>query len=234
MKSKRTTSRRAASSRASSGRIPVRVHRAESTRRRVIDAAQEVFFRRGYEGASLDDVARLAGVAKGTLYVHFRNKAVLYLAVLTHNAGVFVHKMRLVFSGADRPDDQIRAIARFYFNHYRENPHYFQIFWAMENDQILGSIPRKLVDEVLGVFRESLAILEDAIRRGIERRMFRRVDPREAAVILWTMANGLLRLKARVAGRTLQSVDVDRLSQDAIEIFISGLSNLQFRSPAAR
>jgi AcrR family transcriptional regulator len=232
LRAKRTPSRRAA--RASSARLPVRVLRAESTRRRIMDAAREIFFRRGYEAASLDDVARLAGVAKGTLYVHFRNKAVLYLAVLTHNAGVFAHKMRLALSKSDRPDDQMRAIAQFYFSHYRENPQYFQIFWAMENDQILGSIPRKVVDEILAVFGESLAILEDVVRRGVESRAFRRVDPRETAVILWTMANGLLRLKARVAGKTLRDADLDRLGRDAIELFISGLTNLQFRSSATR
>ena len=44
--------------------------------------------------ANLDDVAQIAGVAKGTLYRYFESKADLYVAVLSHNGRVFQDRMR--------------------------------------------------------------------------------------------------------------------------------------------
>ena len=56
--------------------------RKAQSRRQIIGAAREVFFRDGFMGANLDEVAERAGVAKGTLYRYFESKADLYVAVL--------------------------------------------------------------------------------------------------------------------------------------------------------
>lgn len=47
----------------------------------VLDGAREVFLRDGFEGASVDDIARQAGVSKATLYSYFPDKRLLFLEV---------------------------------------------------------------------------------------------------------------------------------------------------------
>ena len=56
--------------------------RRAQQRLRIFEAARGVFFRDGFMNANLDEVAQLAGVAKGTLYRYFENKADLYVALL--------------------------------------------------------------------------------------------------------------------------------------------------------
>lgn len=56
------------------------------TRRRVLEAAEEVFRRQGYHGASLDQVATEAGFTKGAVYSGFDSKGDLFLAVLSGRA----------------------------------------------------------------------------------------------------------------------------------------------------
>jgi AcrR family transcriptional regulator len=63
--------------------MAVRLTRAESaelTRRRLLEAAQRVFFERGFHGASLEAVAEEAGLTKGAVYSRFVSKADLFLA----------------------------------------------------------------------------------------------------------------------------------------------------------
>ena len=50
----------------------------EARRAAILDAALEEFTARGYEGARLDDVAKRAGVAKGTIYLYFADKEALF------------------------------------------------------------------------------------------------------------------------------------------------------------
>ncbi|MDU8944471.1 TetR/AcrR family transcriptional regulator [Ovoidimarina sediminis] len=57
---------------------PVRTGRKLS---QVLQGAREVFLRDGYEGASVDDIARAAGVSKATLYNYFPDKRILFLEV---------------------------------------------------------------------------------------------------------------------------------------------------------
>ena len=55
---------------------------AAARREAILDAALTVFAERGYEGARLDDVAARAGVAKGTLYLYFKDKEALFEALI--------------------------------------------------------------------------------------------------------------------------------------------------------
>ncbi|MCK0150284.1 TetR/AcrR family transcriptional regulator [Marivita sp. S6314] len=49
----------------------------------VVEGAREVFLRDGFEGASVDDIARAAGVSKATLYSYFPDKRLLFMEVAT-------------------------------------------------------------------------------------------------------------------------------------------------------
>lgn len=55
-----------------------RAERAADRRQAIIDAALDEFIDRGYAATRLDDVAKRAGVAKGTIYLHFKDKAALF------------------------------------------------------------------------------------------------------------------------------------------------------------
>ena len=55
----------------------------ESTKRRqIVDGARAVFLAQGFDAASMNDIARAAGVSKGTLYVYFTNKEQLFEAIV--------------------------------------------------------------------------------------------------------------------------------------------------------
>jgi len=55
-----------------------RVQRAADRRKAIIEAALDEFIARGYAATRLDDVAQRAGVAKGTIYLHFKDKEALF------------------------------------------------------------------------------------------------------------------------------------------------------------
>jgi AcrR family transcriptional regulator len=55
-----------------------RTERALERRQAIIEAAMDEFIARGYAATRLDDVARCAGVAKGTIYLHFTDKEALF------------------------------------------------------------------------------------------------------------------------------------------------------------
>ena len=52
----------------------------------ITQVAAEVFARKGFQGASVDDVAAAAGVSKGSLYSYFKNKEELFYATLSRDA----------------------------------------------------------------------------------------------------------------------------------------------------
>jgi TetR/AcrR family fatty acid metabolism transcriptional regulator len=171
-----------------------RARRRAQQRRRILDSAREVFFRDGFVEANLDEVAQGAGVAKGTLYRYFDSKAELYVAVLADNGEIFVEKLRdCIAASADAdPPDVIRRVARFYYDHWMSNRDYFQIFWAIENQPVIGVLPEGVIEEVARLWEHSLEILAGIVERGVREGCFRPCDAWEVANILWTLANGVI------------------------------------------
>ena len=142
--------------------------------------------------ANLDEVATRAGVAKGTLYRYFESKADLYVAVLAENGQVFVQKMNEV-AQAERPVREcLRELGDFYLDHWSEHIDYFQIFWAIDNQSLIGGLPDDALREVSNLWEGSLSILKSVLDRGVAEGELSSCDTWEVSYIMWTMANGLI------------------------------------------
>src|SRR5690349_24667891 len=64
---------------------------AEDRRSAILDAALEVFSRRGYNGASIDEIATAAGISKALIYEHFPSKKDLHVSLLErHTQEIFI------------------------------------------------------------------------------------------------------------------------------------------------
>jgi AcrR family transcriptional regulator len=93
---------------AAAGKTPgARAIRSMARREAILAAALNEFSARGFAAARLDDVAKRAGVAKGTIYLHFRDKEALFQEIVRSLMGPFVGTLEHVFA-ADVP---LRAIA---------------------------------------------------------------------------------------------------------------------------
>jgi AcrR family transcriptional regulator len=90
-------------------RLDVRVGRAERAAARrgaILEAALDEFAARGFAGARLDDVAQRAGVAKGTIYLHFKDKEALFQELVRTMLGPLINGLEQL-RASDLP---IRAV----------------------------------------------------------------------------------------------------------------------------
>lgn len=85
---------------------------ALQTRERLLAAAEREFLRRGVAQTSLEQVARAAGLTRGALYWHFRNKADLFNAMLQRVTLPLQHE--ILRSGAKTLDDPLTQIRQAY------------------------------------------------------------------------------------------------------------------------
>ena len=103
-----TTSKSKAVASRVAGKSPgARAIRSMARLEAILAAALDEFSARGFAAARLDDVAKRAGVAKGTIYLHFRDKEALFQEIVRSLMGPFVGTLEGVFA-ADIP---LRAIA---------------------------------------------------------------------------------------------------------------------------
>jgi AcrR family transcriptional regulator len=84
-----------------------RAQQSEARREAILTAALAEFAARGFAATRLDDVARRAGVAKGTIYLHFQDKEDLFQELIRSALSPFV----MILEAAPRADLSLRALA---------------------------------------------------------------------------------------------------------------------------
>lgn len=81
-------------------------------RRQILDGARALFLSRGFEATSMQDVARAAGVSKGTLYVYFDSKEAMFQALVQQECGLLQDSVRQLAAASGPVQDDLLAIAR--------------------------------------------------------------------------------------------------------------------------
>jgi AcrR family transcriptional regulator len=79
---------------------------------RILGAAEALFVRHGYRKTSVSDIARQAGVAKGTVYLYFDNKPDLLLRVIAEEKRAWLNEMAAVLAPEHEPADRLKEYIR--------------------------------------------------------------------------------------------------------------------------
>jgi TetR/AcrR family transcriptional repressor of nem operon len=161
----------------------------ERTRERLLQAASREIYRSGFQSAGLDTILALAGVTKGALYYHFKNKGALGYAVVEEIIAPDVHStwVRPLQSGKDPVDALIGIV---------------QGISVRPEDVCGGCQLNNLAQEMSPLdagFRKRLEIIFDDWREGVASvlregqthgRVRRDVEPTDAAGLLIAMVEG--------------------------------------------
>lgn len=116
-----------------SGRLSLREEQKALTRHRLIDAGEVVFARRGFHGASVEEIAREAGASTGALYSNFAGKEDLFLALFEERIAADVRDYSQIAAAGATVEQQARGAADHWVGILRERPDYFPLFiefWA--------------------------------------------------------------------------------------------------------
>jgi AcrR family transcriptional regulator len=165
-----------------------RVERKERTRSDLLEAARRVFLRRGFHGASLDEIAETAGYTKGAVYSNFSDKDALFLAVLEEHYAGRVEAYTAIMLDGDSLDETFRAISTFMAEADQREPHWLPLLAEFTAHAARREELRRSYVEVRRHFLEAIAnlIAMVASRHGATLR----VTPLEAARASSILARG--------------------------------------------
>jgi AcrR family transcriptional regulator len=133
----------------------------EGSRARLLNAAEEVFARRGYERATVDEIATQAGLSKGTVYWNFASKEELFLALLEERFDRPAEAIMEMSRSTPREQPSAQAVDAAVTQLVRDHPQTFHLlleYWgAAARDPRLRERyrerQRRLRDTLAGVMR---------------------------------------------------------------------------------
>lgn len=193
----------------------------ERKRRRdqIVDAAEKVIFSNGLEQATMEEIAETAELSKGTLYLYFKNKQELYLAICERGSNLLNGRLAKVFA-ADRSGlEIIRELGAVYLRFVRDNPEYFTAFMHYESLMNLDELEEsEMVETCENNVREAMTFIVRALQIGMQDGTIDdSADPRELAVLIWACTKGLVQMThMKEQGHHFKMMDEMELDLDSI------------------
>lgn len=195
--------------------------RADERPREICAAALEVFAERGFAAAKLDEIARRAGVSKGTLYLYFKDKQGLFRAVVRDAIAPNVQAITAAISSLDAP---VADVVRMFLDGFAEREERLPVGAVAKivigESRNFPELARVWHDEVAS---QAISALSGFIERGQQRGEVRPGDPRLYAFsLIGPMVLGALwRATLVPAGGT--PLDLAALAKQHSETVLAGL-----------
>jgi TetR/AcrR family acrAB operon transcriptional repressor len=170
---------------------------AEKTRKDLIEAARAVFHQCGVSRSTLEKIAKEAGVTRGAVYWHFKDKAELFFAMREDVFSPMIERTdHFLFSESyENPLDAIEASLKEFFRVLEDCPVVREVFEIMilrcEYVDEFASVQ----EEVSRPAQEFLRKIESVYLRAADKGMLRAgLDPLEMARDTWAFTSGILHL----------------------------------------
>lgn len=165
----------------------------ESRRQSIIDAAERVFFRKGFDQSTMDDIATEAELSKGTLYLYFQSKDEVHFEIMERGNQILLGIMEQGIDKSKTGRENLRLLGEAFVYYSNQYPDYFNAMMAFQSRDVEQ---QKVNEEKLRRFiegRSSISLLSEIVRKGITDGSVRRDIPVVTlTTLLWSQMMGIL------------------------------------------
>jgi len=157
-------------------------------------AAKRIFLERGFDKATMEDIAKEAELSSGTLYLYFKNKHELY-ASITLKVLQFLN-MRLAHIKAEKadlsPEEKLEVLKEVLLDSYDFDPMALTNLFHLQSREILKKLSPEFIKEIKEITKQIIDEIADIFEEGIEKGVFIKKHPVAFAQIIISVFSGII------------------------------------------
>jgi AcrR family transcriptional regulator len=146
------------------------------SRSQLLDAAEEVFGRKGFHETTLKEVAELAEFSVGSVYSFFDSKDDLFCQIFVRRGEEFLPGMHEILDDGGDPVDQLHRLVDFEVGFFRQHPRFGRLYLRYSSATML-SADREIDLVMQDRYLEAMGLQADLFARGQAARVLRDGDP---------------------------------------------------------
>ena len=154
-----------------------------------LDAAEKLYADRGYFQTSMEDVARAAEYATGTIYRYFASKEELYHRLLIRKGNAYFEMIQGIMTDQSSPIEKLRAAIHCKVHFFFENAEFMRIYITEINGPCDTMNPPEELEKAHAAYMEMIA---DVFRAGMKQGAFRKMDVDMLLLAYIGLTNNLL------------------------------------------
>ena len=197
----------------------------------ILDAAEEVFAQKGFDNATIDDIAEKAELSKGTIYLYFKSKEVLYTGLSLRATMILYDRFVEAVKPNQNGYDNTQAIGQAYFTYCMEFPNYFKIMNYVDNIDMCKwhDLEEPMVRKANEIGEKLMNLFISTVASGVQDGSIRKdVDPVMTSMLLWAGSNGVIQfMKNQCAHLKEHGMDISKLHEHYRDMIKCSLTPLK-------
>jgi AcrR family transcriptional regulator len=194
--------------------------REEDRRRQILDAAQQVFAAKGFEGTSIKDLAKAAQISPGVLYWYFKDKTDLLVSLMTERIEAALGQLPASVSFDAPPEQFLPQFARFYIGLF-ELPMNAALFKIVITST--PSFPPAIRQVQASMVNRVLSTVQGYFARQIEAGRMRPCNTEAATRTFMGSVVAFLLLRHILQDKRAQEVQVEAFIQGITDVVLHGI-----------
>lgn len=200
----------------------------EGRKNAILKAARKLYFEKGFQSITVENIAKEAELSKGTVYLYFNSKEEIYAQVLLGDIDKFNNSLSNIFRGDESAAEMLKHFAEIYITFFLNDRELFRILmtFMLHIDHLYFS--EELTGQLIQTTNKTMNVIEQIFQKGIDSGEFLpHINSRQNRNALWGFMNGIISLHIFTGKESTRHQRILSTVREGLDLIIRGLSSNQ-------
>ena len=195
----------------------------EKRRNQILDAARIFFRAKGFNGATIEDIAREAELSPATLYFYFKSKDEIYASINLRVIEHIIETLKKAYKVKGlNASQKLESLREALYNMYKFDPQTLVNLIHVQANEQTGNLSEEVISETDRLSAQALKVMAGFFEDAIEEGIFHECDPIMLADILVSTFNGIVLWEESKKMRDPENSSIKATMDQAFDIFLRG------------
>jgi len=199
----------------------------DSRKKLILKSARTLFFKKGFNNVTVDEIAKSSELGKGSIYLYFNSKEEIYAQILLNDIEDFNQQVFVLLNKKKIAADLLVEFSEIYVDFFFNDGELFRILMTYMLQPAKMNLTEKLNSQILTANARSIDVIGKILQLGVSSKEFpANINLKQNQNAIWGLLNGIISLYIFSGLQIKRRERINSTIKLALEVFIKGLKKV--------
>ena len=199
----------------------------DSRKKLILKSARTLFFKKGFNNVTVDEIAKSSELGKGSIYLYFNSKEEIYAQILLNDIEDFNQQVSVLLNKKKIATDLLVEFSNIYVDFFFNDGELFRILMTYMLQPAKMNLTEKLNSQILTANARSIDVIGKILKLGVSSKEFSaNINLKQNQNAIWGLLNGIISLYIFSGSPIKRRERINSTIKLALEVFIKGFKKV--------
>ena len=199
----------------------------DSRKKLILKSARTLFFEKGFNNVTVEEIAKISELGKGSIYLCFNSKEEIYAQILLNDIENFKQQVSILFNKKKIAADLLVEFSNIYVDFFFNDGELFRILMTYMLQPAKMNLTEKLNSQILTANARSIDVIGKILKLGVSSKEFSaNINLKQNQNAIWGLLNGIISLYIFSGSPIKRRERINSTIKLALEVFIKGFKKV--------